>query len=340
MQQPTTQQSPTDRNQEPKVVLTGGSTVPLDVSPRRRRFALPEWVAVLFTSRLAALGCFILLVMILAAIFAPLITPYGPNDMVGDPSTAPSLQHWFGTNHNGEDVFSQVVYGARISLFVGGAAGVLATALGVAVGIIAGYVGGWVDDLLTLLMNIFLVIPYLPLLIVISSYLTVRSTLSMILILAFIGWAGGARVMRSQTLSLRNRDFIQAALVTGESSWRIVFAEVMPNMISMIAHNVIYGFIGAVGAEAGLEFLGLGNSDATSWGMTLFWAQNNNTLMTGEWWHFAFPGLAVALAGTAGIFINYGIDVISNPRLRVIKMPKDVERKLTMDRSAKAGAIR
>ena len=137
-----------------------------------------------------------------------------------------------------------------------------------------------------------------------------------------LSWAWGARVLRSQTLALRSRDFVQAALVSGESTWRLIFAEIMPNMISLIASSYIFAFIGAILTESGLEFLGFGDVNNISWGTTLYWAQTNSTLLTGEWWHFLFPGLAIALTATACIFINYGIDTISNPRLRVIKVAK------------------
>jgi len=170
--------------------------------------------------------------------------------------------------------------------------------------------------------NVFLIIPGLPLLIVISAYLPFKNAFSMILIIAFTTWAGEARVLRSQALSLRSRDFILAALASGESTMRIVFGEIMPNMVSRIAAGFLGAFVGAVLFEAGLEFLGFGNSDTISWGTILFWAQNNGTLLTGEWWHFTFPGLALALTATALIFINYGLDEISNPRLRAIKVPK------------------
>jgi len=134
--------------------------------------------------------------------------------------------------------------------------------------------------------------------------------------------AHGARILRSQTLSLRNRDFIQAARVGGEPAWRIILGEIMPNMIGLIAFNFIGAFVYGILFEAGLEFLGLGDTNAVSWGTILYWAQQNSTLYGGAWWHFLFSGLAIALTATACIFINYGLDVISNPRLRTIKDPK------------------
>jgi peptide/nickel transport system permease protein len=186
----------------------------------------------------------------------------------------------------------------------------------------AGYVGGWVDDALGVVMNIFLVVPQLPLVIVLAAYLPIKGAASMILIISLTSWAFGARVLRSQTLTLASRDFVLAAVISGESRRRIIFGEVMPNMISLIVSTFIFAFTGAILTEAGLEFLGFGDINSTSWGTMLYWAEVNSALLTGAWWHFVFPGLALALAATACVFINNGIDAISNPRLRVIKMRK------------------
>lgn len=286
----------------------------------RRRFAFPTWVGVLLSNRLAVAGIIILLLLILMAVFAPLLTPYAPGDMIGNPSEAPSADHWFGTTHQGQDVFAQVAYGARLSLLIGAIAGLVTTLLAIVVGMPAGYGGGWVDDVLGVVMNMFLVVPQLPLVIVLGAYIPIKGAASMILVIALTSWAFGARVLRSQTLSLANRDFVLAAVIAGDSRWRIIMSEITPNMISLIASTFIFAFTGAILTEAGLEFLGFGDINSTSWGTTLYWAEVNSALLTGAWWHFVFPGLALALAATACVFINYGVDAISNPRLRVIKM--------------------
>jgi peptide/nickel transport system permease protein len=154
------------------------------------------------------------------------------------------------------------------------------------------------------------------LLVVVSAYLKNRGSTSMILILALTLWAFEARVLRAQALSLRNRDFILAAKVAGESTWRIIFLELMPNMISRIAAAFVLVFYVSILTEAGLEFLGLGNMTASSWGVTLYWAQVNSSVLQGEWWTFLFPGLALALTVAALVFILAGLDEVSNPRLR------------------------
>jgi peptide/nickel transport system permease protein len=169
---------------------------------------------------------------------------------------------------------------------------------------------------INLFTNVFLVIPVLPLLIVISAFLKTTGPVAMALIIGFTSWAIETRILRGQALSLRNRDFILAAKVSGESTLRIVFGEFMPNMLSRIAAGFAFVFVQAVFYEAALEFLGFGDANKISWGTTLFWAQNNSTLAQGEWWHFVFPGLAISLTILAIVFVNYGIDELANPRLR------------------------
>ena len=188
--------------------------------------------------------------------------------------------------------------------------------LAATLGVLGAYCGGWVDDLVNFATNVFLVIPTIPLLVVVSAYLKSRGSTSMILILGLTLWAFEARILRAQALSLRNRDFILAAKVAGESTWRIIFLELMPNMISRIAAAFVLVFYVSILTEAGLEFLGLGNMTASSWGVTLYWAQVNSSVLQGEWWTFLFPGLALALTVAALVFILAGLDEVSNPRLR------------------------
>jgi peptide/nickel transport system permease protein len=302
--------------------------VPLAPPMAGRSLWIPNWIKLLLSNRFALVGVLMLAIILFGATFAPLLTSYNPTTIGYNASLSPSPDHFFGTDQQGRDVFAQVIYGARLSLFVGAAVGVLGVALACLVGMLAGYLGGRVDEILGLIMNIFLVIPQLPLLVVTSDYLPVKGGLGMVIILSITGWAWGGRVLRAQTMSLRNRDFVQAAYVTGESTWRIVFFEILPNMISLLVSSFIFTFIGAILAESGLEFLGFGDINSVSWGTILYWAQSNATLLTGEWWHFLFPGLAIALTITSLVFINYGIDAISNPRLRAIKIAKAYRKKM------------
>ena len=293
---------------------------PLDSGSPRRRFGIPGWITLLLSNRYALLGTIVLLIIVLAAIFAPLITPYDPNNIGGDlPSLAPSPDHWFGTNHQGEDIFAQVIYGGRLSLLIGATVGVLGVALAALVGMIAGYIGGWADEVLSTVMNVFLVIPQLPLLIVAGAYLPSKGGVGMIIILTLTGWAWGARVLRAQTLSLRNRDFLESARVRGERRSYIIVAEVLPTMISLIVANFLGAALYSVLTAAGLQFLGLGNPNSISWGTMLYWSQNQQALQTGmPLWSIA-PGLCVALLGTSFALMNYAFDEISNPALRPVR---------------------
>jgi ABC-type dipeptide/oligopeptide/nickel transport system ATPase component len=182
-----------------------------------------------------------------------------------------------------------------------------------------------VDDLLSLLTNVFLVLPGLPLAIVLATYLP-PGPLSLTAVLAFAGWSWNARVFRSQAISLRQRDFVLAAIVSGESHWRIIVREMLPNMISLVAAAFIGATIYAVGAQVGLEFLGLGDVGAVTWGTNLYWAANDSALMTGSWWIFVPTGLGVALVGFGLTFVNFGIDEFNNPRLRVNRFAVAQER--------------
>jgi peptide/nickel transport system permease protein len=288
-----------------------------------RRIRVPQFILLLIRNKKSLTGLIVLGAMILMAILAPWLQKADPNTMnYYAISLSPSWAHPFGTTIQGYDVWSQVVWGARTSLLIGASAAALATLISATIGMAAAYIGGVFDEALNLVTNIFLVLPGLPLLIVVSSYLPFRGGYVMVLLIAGLSWAGEARVLRSFALTLRSRDFVLAAKTSGESTTRIIFGEVMPNMTSRIAAGFLGAFVGAILFEAGLEFLGFGGANGVSWGVTLFWAQNNAALETGAWWHFLFPGMALAFTATALIFINYGIDEISNPRLQGVKMPK------------------
>jgi peptide/nickel transport system permease protein len=285
----------------------------------QRRLPVPTFARLLLKNRKSALGIGLLAAIVLITICAPLLTHDEPTVPEALPGQPPSRDYPFGTTDQGYNVYAQVLYGGRISLMVAGTAAIIALTISVTLGLLAAYKGGIVDDLIVLLTNIFLVIPVLPLLIVISSFLTQTGPWTMTLIIGLTSWAIETRILRGQALSLRNQDFILASKVAGEPTRRIVFGELMPNMLSRIAAGFAFVFVQAVFYEAALEFLGFGDANKVSWGTILFWATNNSTLLQGEWWHFVFPGAAISLTILAIIFINYGIDELSNPRLRGVK---------------------
>jgi peptide/nickel transport system permease protein len=298
------------------------AALPLSAGAPRQvgRVRLPAWVMLLLRTPKSRFGLLLVSSMIVVALIAPLVSVSDPTAFNANAiRQTPSWHHLFGTTDQGQDIFSQVMLGARRSLILGAAAAVLATALASVLGILAAYAGGIVDEIINFFTNIFLVIPTIPLLIVVSSYLRSRGMTTMILVLGLTLWAFEARILRGQALSLKSRDFVQAAKVAGESTWRVVFGELMPNMISRIAAGFVLVFYIALLVDAGLEFLGLGDTTHVSWGMTLYWAQNNSAVLQGEWWPFLFPGLALAITVVGLVFLLAGIDELSNPRLRKIR---------------------
>jgi peptide/nickel transport system permease protein len=308
---------------QPTVTDPGGLPLSVEAPRRRGRLRLPGWLVLLLENRKSRFGLALIGFMVVVALIAPLISVNNPTDFnILDARQAPSWHHLFGTTDQGSDVFSQVALGTRRSLILGASAALLATALASVLGILAAYSGGIVDDVINFLTNIFLVVPTIPLLIVISAYIKSRGMVTMILVLGLTLWAFEARILRGQALTLRSRDFVDAAKVAGESTWRVVFGEIMPNMISRIAAAFVLVFYIALLVDAGLEFLGLGDTAHVSWGMTLYWAQTNSTVLQGEWWPFLFPGLALVITVVGLVFLLAGIDEVSNPRLRTARRKK------------------
>lgn len=267
----------------------------------------------------ARAGAVLVGLFVLAAIIGPLVAPYDPSYQNPNPALslkAPSAAHLLGTTQSGQDVLSQVLTGIRLTLELAVFVGLVATALSVLVGITAAYLGGLWDDLLSLLSNVFLVLPALPLLIILLGYLPRGGQTPTILVLAGLGWPWGARVIRAQTLAIRNRDFIAAARETGDSTWRILAFEIMPNEVSLIAASFVNTVLYAIGASVSLAFIGLTDLNSWSLGTILYWAGSQQALTLGAWWWFMPPGLVVALMGTALVLFNTGIDELGNPRLR------------------------
>ncbi len=267
----------------------------------------------------AKAGVVLLGLFVLAAVIGPMVTPYDPayqNPSLGLSLHAPDAAHVLGTTQSGQDVLSQLLVGIRMTLELALLVGVIATALSVIVGVSAAVLGGLWDELLSLITNVFLVIPALPLLIILLGYLPRTGQTATVLVLSVLGWPWGARVIRAQTLAIRGRDFIAASRETGESTWRIIAFEIIPNEVSLIAANFVNTVLYAIGASVALAFIGLSNLSTWSLGTMLYWAQSQQALQLGAWWWFAPPGLAVALMGTSLVLLNTGIDELGNPRLR------------------------
>ena len=268
------------------------------------------------------LGLVVLGLFTLVAILAPFIAPYDPYSLKADALLPPSPQHLLGTASNGQDIFSQLVWSTRESLLLAIVAGVFATVLSVIIGVTAAYMGGVSDHLLNLFTDVFLVIPTLPLMIVIAAYAQNHGVWILIAVITVTGWSYGARQLRSQALSLRNREFLDAARVRGERTLYIIVFEVLPNMTSLIVAIFLGAALYAVLAAAGLQFIGLGDTSDLSWGTMLYWAQNNAALQTGQpMWAIA-PGACIAVLGAAFALLNYAFDEIGNPALRPVRKVK------------------
>jgi peptide/nickel transport system permease protein len=236
--------------------------------------------------------------------------------------TGPSAQHLLGTTQTGQDVFAQLAWATRGSLQIGLIVGILATALSAFFGILGAYIGGFTDEAFSLFSNVFLVIPGLPLVIVISGFVPQeqRGLWTIGIVLAITGWAASSRVLRAQTLSIRSRDYVAAARVAGEKPWRVISVEILPNLLPVLASQFVFAVIAAILGEAGLSFLGLGASNSSTLGTMLFYAQNGFALPLGAWWWFGPPGLIIALFGTGLSLINFSIDEIINPKLKNVRL--------------------
>ncbi len=267
-------------------------------------------------NRRALVGGALLLFFVLIALLAPVVAPYSPTNLSFTPMLPPSAVHPLGTTANGQDVLSQIIWGARASLIVGIGTAALISCLQIVFGVFGGYAGGRLDEVLSTVTNIFLVMPGLPLMIIVAAYVTVKGIGPIIFVITITGWAWGARVLRSQALALRGQAFVEAAQLSGESRWRIVLTHIVPNMAGIIVANFFGAALYAVLSEAGLEFLGLGNVNTVTWGTMLYWAQNDEALLMGLWQWMILPGLCIALLGTAFGFLNFAVDEVANPRLR------------------------
>jgi peptide/nickel transport system permease protein len=293
----------------------GPGLVPAAGPARQPRLRLPRSPKVLIG--LAGMIGFLTL-----AVIGPWIAPYDPDRSFSTTASfpqPPSAAHLLGTTQQQQDVLSQLLAGGRSTVLVAFVAGLVATLLSVLIGVTAGYTGGAADDLLSMLANLFLIMPALPLLIVIFGFLPPSQggdDLLIGLIIAVTGWAFGARVLRAQTLSLRSRDYVESARITGERGWRIITHEILPNLIPVLASSFLFTVLYGVGTYTALAFLGLVNPNHWSWGGMLFYAQVAGAEQSGYWWLFLPPGLAVALLGTALALLNFGIDEFINPRLR------------------------
>jgi peptide/nickel transport system permease protein len=266
-------------------------------------------------STLGKLGLVIVLSFIVVALAAPWIAPYDPFAFVGDPFVKPSSTHFFGTDQVGRDIFSRVIFGTRISLLVGLVASAMAVGLGTVIGLVSGYLRGWVDNALMRVTDLFIILPALPLMLIMASILG-KGIQNIIIVITVVGWTATARMVRSQTMSLKERPFIEASRAIGSSDLHTIIRHIVPNVFPLVFANGMIAIVDAILSEAGLSFLGFGDPSRPSWGMVLHFADTAGATVNGYWWYIIPPGLCIMLLVMGFAFISYSTDQILNPRLR------------------------
>jgi len=281
--------------------------------PRRVR---SEFLYFALRNRKLRIGLGILFFFVLFALIGPLLTSNDPNAYVGPLAQPPSKEFWFGTTTFGQDVYSQFAHGLRSTFIVGLIGGGVGTLIGVLVGLVAGYRGGLVDEILNMFTNIVLIIPTLAVLIIIAAYLTVRGILTESLFIGLTAWPWAARAIRAQTFSLRVREFVDLARMSGRSTLRILLTEIAPNMMSYLLLVFILQFGGAILNAATLDFIGLGPTQGMSLGLMMNNAVLWAALQLGMWWWLIPPGAAIAAIVGALYVMNVGLDEVFNPKLR------------------------
>jgi peptide/nickel transport system permease protein len=277
--------------------------------------AARRFLRALLGNRKATVGALILLAIVFVAAFPGLIAPDDPQAILYPPNEGASFAHPLGTTQLGQDVFSQVIWSTRLTLLVTLLVTAVATFISMIVGVTAAYAGGVTDRTLTVIIDVFLILPVLPLLILMASYLSPGIT-SLVIVLIATSWAFQARQLRSQGLSVRNRDFLVAARVRGERPIYVILVEIVPTMTSLLAASFLALAVFEVGFAASLQFLGLGNSGELMWGTMLYNAQQAAALESGNALWALGPGAAVAVLGAGFALLNYAFDEIGNPALR------------------------
>ncbi|UCH57497.1 MAG: ABC transporter permease [Candidatus Bathyarchaeota archaeon] len=282
--------------------------------------SIKEFAAVYKRSKSGLLGLAILLFFICTAVFAPFLAPYNPYTRVDRPFRPPSTRYLLGTNDIGQDIFSELIFGTRVSLTIGFAAAIFTVVIGTLVGVVSGFVGGAVDEVLMRFTDVIMILPSIPLLILLMALFGKQSFFIMVLAISIMGWTGTARMVRSSTLSIKERMYVEASKAIGAGDRHIIAKHVLPNVSPLIMATMIYQVAGAMMSEAGLAFLGLGDPGNKSWGMILHYAQTSGGWYANmgypAWWWIIPPGLCVAFTIASLVLIGQTLEEIINPRLR------------------------
>ena len=266
------------------------------------------------------LGIALLLSFILIAVFAPFISPYDPYDRVDRPLRPPSDKYLLGTNDIGQDIFSELIHGTRVSLTIGFMAAIFTVTIGTLMGVVSGFVGGTVDEVLMRFTDVVMILPNIPLLILLMAIIGKSSFFIMVLAISLTGWTGTARMVRSTTLSIKERMYVEASKAIGAGDGHIILKHILPNVSPLIMATTIYQVAGAMMSEASLAFLGLGDPSNKSWGMILHYAETSggwyaNMGYPAFWWIIP-PGVCIALTVASLTLIGQTVEEIINPRLR------------------------
>lgn len=284
----------------------------------RYKVRLTRFVKLYLDSNLGLIGLYIVLFFVILAVFAPSIAPYDPwKSDLENRYQDPSVLHPLGTDRVGRDILSQIIYGTQASLLIGICAAFISVVVGTLFGLLAGYYGGWIDTILMRLTDFFIQLPVLPLmLIIVSLQLFGGGIVALIWVIGILGWTGTARMVRSETLSLKERAFIEATRSIGATDRYIIFIHILPNVFPLVFANMILSIVDAIIAEAGLSFLGFGAPDTWSWGKVLHEAGKELAILKGAWWYWFTPGICIMLLALGFALISFGLNEIVNPRLR------------------------
>jgi len=272
----------------------------------------------LWHDRMGRIGVVVLGISAFLALIGPLVFPFDASQVGSDASSilrGPSGANFLGTDELGRDVLSQLLTGARISLFVGIMATLISTIIGSGFGILAGYFMGALDSVLMSITDFFLVVPTLPFMIALGAIFG-QNIFIIILVIGLLSWPRTARIVRSQTLSLRERQFVPRARSLGATNFSILRTHIAPHLLPLIVANTILVVAGCILSEATLSFIGLGDPDWISWGSMLHYAFVSGAVGRGAWWYFLPPGLGILIIVLGFTLVGQSIERLSNPRLR------------------------